>query len=79
MKRLEQLNQEVTVAILNAETVDRDLERCRLRAVELWERVLNAEQALVDCLPVGATMERDIAERGVTSARERLEELRHAG
>jgi hypothetical protein len=79
MQRLEQLNQEVTIAILNAETGDRDLERSRRRAVELWERVLAAEQALVDFTPVGVTGEREIAERGVVSARVRLEELRHAG
>jgi hypothetical protein len=78
MGKLEGLNQEVTVAILNAETSDRDLERCRRRAVEHWERVLSAEQALVDCLPVGS-VEREIAERGVVSARVRLEDLRQAG
>lgn len=76
---MDKLNQEVTVAILNAETVDRDMERLRLRAIELWERVLNAEQALVNQLPEDALLARDVAERGVTSARERLEELRHAG
>ena len=79
MRNLEHLNQEVTVAILNAETGDRELERCRRRAVELWERVLAAEQALVDLTPVGKTVEREVAERGVVSARVRLEELRHAG
>ncbi len=77
MGKLEHLNQEVTVAILNAETGDRDLERCRRRAIELWERVLAAEQALTNLTPVG--VEREIAERGVVSARERLEELRQAG
>lgn len=79
MRKFERLNQDVTIAILNAETADRDFERLRLRALEQWERVLSAEQALADQLPADFGVERAIAKRGVASARRRLEELRQAG
>lgn len=64
---IDHLNADVTAAILRAEDGDHALAR-------LWDDVARAEQALVDALEDG--LEREIARRGVETAKARAEALR---
>jgi hypothetical protein len=76
-RRENAMNGEVTLAILEAERADRELEVYRSRAHAAWERVLKAEQDLTTNLEKTPRyqLERDIAKRGVVSARARVKKL----
>lgn len=65
---IEDLNAEVTTAIMLAQQADRD-------ALKAWQRVLVAEEALVNAHPDG--VERDIAQRGVGLAEAWINVLEH--
>jgi hypothetical protein len=69
------MNGEVTIAILDAEALDRSLEATRLKALVAWQRVLEAEKLLYTNLPKSG-LEYNIAKRGVRSARDRIIELK---
>lgn len=70
MASQQELNAEVTMAIVKAEEGDRQVTR-------LWERVTAAERALAEH-PETPDAERAIARRGVVSAQRRVELLHRA-